>query len=405
MIRKALIPSIIVAGVIINSCKKIDPDCSTCPCPACPRITEVLPNHGRPGDTLILKGINFNVDPYLNLITFNDTLVQEILDGTTTELKVIVPEGTTTGSVKIKINDDKALSSDEIPDFVEPVFTIDHFVELVAGTPGVQGSDDGGIFSSKFNEITKISINDDLNSIAVLENYAKQIREVNNGNVSTLFSGASTVTQFSDINYSQNRLFFSDYGTNTRIRYLLNGNDVTYLTSGSISFLKAFAINKVEDKLIYMKVSGQKNYICERSITTLLEDTLKSFISGTVWDIEIKNNTVYIGIGSNIVRFSSVNGYIPDTLYTDPTWAPYGIAVSNTGDVYFSKALQHQIFKVKSRNQAEVIAGTVASGVNLVETFPLQSNFNTIYDIDFDKNNNLYIVDAGNFCIRKLKID
>ncbi|MBK9402048.1 MAG: hypothetical protein IPN36_14745 [Bacteroidetes bacterium] len=44
----------------------------------------------------------------------------------------MVPEGASTGPVRIKINDDKALSSDEIPDFNEPVFTFDHYVELVA---------------------------------------------------------------------------------------------------------------------------------------------------------------------------------------------------------------------------------------------------------------------------------
>ncbi|MBK9402049.1 MAG: IPT/TIG domain-containing protein [Bacteroidetes bacterium] len=79
-------------AIIINACKKTDPDCDTCPCPACPRITEILPNHGRPGDTLILNGENFNEDRFLNTVTINDTLVQEILEGTTTQLKLWFPK-------------------------------------------------------------------------------------------------------------------------------------------------------------------------------------------------------------------------------------------------------------------------------------------------------------------------
>ncbi|HNR20916.1 MAG TPA: IPT/TIG domain-containing protein [Bacteroidia bacterium] len=428
MIRKALIPSIIVAGVIINSCKKIDPDCSTCPCPACPRITEVLPNHGRPGDTLILKGINFNVDPYLNLITFNDTLVQEILDGTTTELKVIVPEGTTTGSVKIKINDDKALSSDEIPDFTEPVFTIDHFVELVAGTPEVQGDGDGLNNAATFCNLSKIAVDDIYNKIYLIDkvqsNNNKTIREIDSLNVTTVFTSSSNSTQYQ----------LNDLTSTYDIAYYViennppnNSNAIKYKNingTGLFSFLLAnfptyrfsqLCIDTEQAHLFYLmyKNTGYNYYLMRRKLmcTNSCIDTIKYFgNSSTVGvDLEFNKGEFYYAkynsatLTYSICKLVSVSGNYQEQVIINNLTYVSGIAIDRNKNVYFSK--DNQIFRVLSNGQSQLIAGAILPDYNFDPATGLNSFFNSIKDIDFDSNNNLYIVDAGNYCIRRLKID
>ncbi len=413
--KKIITAVFIIFVFVVNSCKKIDPDCATCPCPACPRITEITPDHGRPGDTLILRGANFNEeDPSLNIITFNDTnaIVQEILEYTATELKIIVPEGATTGAVKIKINDERALSSDEIPEYDKPKFTLDHFVELVAGIPEQAGDDDGSLLDATFRDPFRIDVND-LGNIVVAEPGPKRIREIANDNVTTKYQDNSILGIY-DVAYAQNAIYFTDLVSTSsfgyRINFLQNSNPTVFYNSTSTNRIREIiGIKEKVNKILLIKTNGAKNHVCMKELIFPIEDTLKTLISSLNFlnDLEIINDDIYISIDRSIVKLNAQNNYSIDTIFStsDPATIPFGIAISNKGDVYFSKIGHHQIFKVTDKNTFVPIAGMATSGYNTNATFPLLSQFKNIADIDFDKDNNLYIVDAGNYCIRRLKID
>jgi hypothetical protein len=434
-------------AIIINACKKTDPDCDTCPCPACPRITEILPNHGRPGDTLILNGINFNEDPFLNIVTINDTLVQEILEGTTTQLKVVVPEGATTGPVRIRINDDKALSSDEIPDFNEPVFTFDHYVELVAGIPKVQGDgtsgDDGAIDIATFFNIRKIAIDDINKNIYVIDfnTSSKRIRKVDSTSVSTLYSppsdtGLSYTNTLSDLTSSStDKIYFIENTSVTlasKIRSInstsILGNLVSSINLGTdYSFYGPHLfLDQNSATVFYLKYRAKfggfpipswdkKYYICKRKL--LLngvdpESILATFSDTSMApkvDMEYKNGYLYYFKGSatnsSLVK-RQADSSSQEIILKSGIVEPGGLAIDKSNRVYYSA--RHQIYRLENGGQSILIAGSSNlsnADYNTEPSTGLNSLFNTIMDIDFDTNNNLYIVDSGNYCIRRLKID
>lgn len=67
-------------------------------------ITEPLSkNSGKIGDIIVIKGENFSESIAENIVKFNEVLA-EVLEATTTSLKIKIPKGATTGDLTITIN-------------------------------------------------------------------------------------------------------------------------------------------------------------------------------------------------------------------------------------------------------------------------------------------------------------
>lgn len=79
-----------------------------------------------------------------------------------------------------------------------------------------------------------------------------------------------------------------------------------------------------------------------------------------------------------------------------------GIAIDKNGDIYFSDSWEHRIVRVAD-NKAMVIAGAPGGGSS--DGKAKQASFINPHGIAFDKSGNLFIVDAGNSCVRKLTPD
>jgi len=79
-----------------------------------------------------------------------------------------------------------------------------------------------------------------------------------------------------------------------------------------------------------------------------------------------------------------------------------GIAINKNGDIYFSDSWEHRIVRVAD-NKAMVIAG--APGGGYTDGKAKQAAFINPHGIAFDRSGNLFVVDAGNSCIRKLSPD
>lgn len=79
-----------------------------------------------------------------------------------------------------------------------------------------------------------------------------------------------------------------------------------------------------------------------------------------------------------------------------------GIAISKNGDIYFSDSWEHRIVRIAD-NKAMVIAGAPGGGNS--DGKAKQASFINPHGIAFDQTGNLFIVDAGNSCIRKLSPD
>ena len=117
--------------LLLWQCKK-DENSSTGNCPNCPTITSIEPSEGSLGDTICIKGMNFDRfgENDTGSVTINGVEAIFIELVSSTEIKVEVPSDATTGEVIICAltpNDlyDNVLCNNQIPDIIPPVFTIE----------------------------------------------------------------------------------------------------------------------------------------------------------------------------------------------------------------------------------------------------------------------------------------
>lgn len=80
---------------------------------------------------------------------------------------------------------------------------------------------------------------------------------------------------------------------------------------------------------------------------------------------------------------------------------PFAVVVAKNGDVYFSDTNNHVVRRVeKGTGTISTVAGTGKKGYSGDKGPASKATLNEPYGIAFDVENNLYIVDRLNFCIR-----
>ena len=91
----------LISFSLFNGCKKDDDEC-----PVCPSAVSIFPTSGTGGDTLTITGFNFAESAADNIVKINGQVVglDSIISGTTTEIKVLVPENCGTGSVTVDLD-------------------------------------------------------------------------------------------------------------------------------------------------------------------------------------------------------------------------------------------------------------------------------------------------------------
>lgn len=86
----------------LHACEEVDPDA----CPACPKITNISPNHGRSGEIISISGVNFEeFIPSVDKVTINGKEAPVINTSTATNIEVQVPENAGSGPVMISIGE------------------------------------------------------------------------------------------------------------------------------------------------------------------------------------------------------------------------------------------------------------------------------------------------------------
>ena len=80
-----------------------------------------------------------------------------------------------------------------------------------------------------------------------------------------------------------------------------------------------------------------------------------------------------------------------------------GIAFDSHGVMYVVDYLDSTISKVDASGRKTIFAGTSGS-YSFNNGIPSETLFNCPYDILIDPNDNMYVVDSGNFCIRKISL-
>ncbi|GHB28668.1 MULTISPECIES: RICIN domain-containing protein [Streptomyces] len=86
-------------------------------------------------------------------------------------------------------------------------------------------------------------------------------------------------------------------------------------------------------------------------------------------------------------------------------YRPYGIAVDNTGVIYFSDFSNHRVRKITTDGRISTVAGTGVAGPGGDNGLAVQAQLNGPREVAVDKAGVLYIADAENHRIRKVTAD
>jgi len=82
--------------------------------------------------------------------------------------------------------------------------------------------------------------------------------------------------------------------------------------------------------------------------------------------------------------------------------APNGIALDGSSNVFVSDIAAHRIYKVDSRGQLQLVAGTGGAAFSGDNGPAKQASLNSPHDLIFDREGNLIVADSGNHRIRRI---
>ncbi len=437
----------LLSTALVIGCRE-DLDCDTCPCPACPRIDEVVPSHGAAGQTVVIRGSNFSTDTAQNVVKFNGVAVSHRISATKDSLVVVVPAGTTTGAVSIKVGD--YLESAMIPGYSAPIFTIDGVAtRVLAGTQSLFGiSVDGLPGTGRIDSISSITQNqygdvvfvdmDPINST-----YNLRIVATSNGNIQTLpgchldaDQGIPTI-EFSP---GDNMVMgLSANGLNVQMWSFLVDDQPGLHITGPNQTLGGYAepILAVDQSSYHIIQLNQFLYATNPDVYSFVYRFYKApsgqppVLNGDslrfqplidpqrAADMAIATDgTIYFSSkcadddeGSIWKRSPGENGF--HQVYArhvtgQPGFGIYGLALKDN-DVYFSNG--NRVMKLTSTDPigngdigtAVVIAGASEPGSFEGYGSLLNARFNRIRDIDIH-NSTMIVVDQGNHLIRAFEL-
>jgi len=118
--------------------------------------------------------------------------------------------------------------------------------------------------------------------------------------------------------------------------------------------------------------------------------------------LDLKSNIITAFAGTGIGNYSGDNG---PALLADFN-QPFGIAISNSGDMYVSDGADEHIRKINMLTDTiTTIAGNGQKGYSGDSGQAISAKFNYPTGLTFDLHNNLYVADFNNNCIRKINLN
>lgn len=388
MIKKIRYTVLLIAVcALFFTCRKKDKD----DCPACPSVVSISPTSAYAYEKLTINGRNFNVSPKANIVKINGMQVSpdSILSGSADQLVVKVPKKCGTGPVTVDV--DNELTNDGEP----PVFT--YLSRLTVSDIGGLGNKpppciNGGNTNSLVNYNTPIGIVAD-----------------NNGNVFFSDAGAHCIFRLNAAdNYLNPCVFagqpenpgnYNGFGTfaafnapmqmyideNNSIYVAENGDTIrTISPSGSVSKLKSVGNNLGPATGVALQ-KGNSNIVY-----AILGD------SHVIVKINKQGATVTNSLFAG-VKGSSGHADGPGTsaLFKHPS----GIVVDNAGNVFVSEEGNY----IRKITPAGVVSTFAGNGLAFfADGQGTQASFNDPRGMCIDDNNNIYVADNKNNCIRKI---
>lgn len=355
-----------------------------------PIINAFTPDKGVMGDEVTLNGEYFSATPAANVVKFSGTEAT-VVYATTTQLKVKVPAGATTGNISVKAGGFTGSSTEPFTILSAAATTVTTY----AGD-GANASVDGIGTAASFRTITGLAI-DGAGNLYVVENNTHKVRKVAANAAVSTFAGSGT-RAFADgtgIAASfdspvgiaigpDGHLYLPDYW-NQRIRKIsLAAAVTTFAGSGTRGFADGPATTSMFSLPRDVAVDANGNvYIADNSNNRIR----KISPSGDVTTLA----------GNGTAGFADGAG--ANAMFR----APYGIAVDANGNVYVADNGNHCIRKITPAGDVTTLAGSGTAG--FADGTGIAAQFNAPNGLAIDTQGYLYVADGSNHRIRRISPD
>lgn len=359
-------------------------------------ISKLSPEGGLPGTRVTITGTGFSTTISENVVTFNGTRAT-VVSATATSLVVIVPEGFTSGPLKIVVNGLSTLA---------PANFNRSGVSTLAGGPG---NSDLSLIGYKTSSL----VVDSKGNVFVLETEQHRIKKIATDGKVTLFAGSSSGTrgdsdgQGSAASFSlpynpgmsidnNDNLFVSDFkgirkvtpqglvstfatGLGTALKSTFDENGILYVQRGSFDGM--WKIDKM----------GVKTAIPNRS--SYAEEARPAFFGNTSYTSNYdQSSLVSYNYSTNVSGFVG-GGYSAVT----------AVVTDGAGNLYIADRYNYSIIKINVLTKESTTIAQFTSGSN-VDGSLTEAKFGSIGDMAIDKQGNLYLIDMTNNAVRKITL-
>ncbi len=400
-------------------------------------IDKFIPEEGQGGTEMMIFGHNFSMDS-TEVEVFINGMKAKITGINKERILLIVPENAGTGNVEVSIKGNKATSTTRFkfpPTYIWKVMTL-------AGS-GTAGYANGAGTLAKFNFERAPGLDvDDEGNIYVADAGNHTIRKITpTGEVSTLagngsagyVDGPAAEARFNtpfDVAVDNDKNIYVADTWNAKLRKITPDGLVSTVTG--VGDVVSVAIDKRNNGVYVSSLTSGAVYKVENN------GNLTAAIQGLQWvggiAIDAKGVLYVVEVGRSVVRMvdlKSVGGSagnpvliagIPDEMgLVDGAGTkakfdrPWGIAVDFTnnnllvagdsgpyGGTWYGGANSNQCIRLIKYDswQVSTFAGNGERGN--VNGTPSEARFSNPTGVVVDKSGNIYVVDAGNQCIRKI---
>lgn len=400
-------------------------------------IDKFIPEEGQGGTEMMIFGHNFSLDS-TEVEVFINGVKAKITGINKERILLIVPEDAGTGNVEVSIKGNRAKSTTRFkfpPKYVWKVMTL-------AGS-GTAGYANGVGTMARFNFEKAQGLDvDDEGNIYVADAGNHSIRKITpTGEVSTLagngsagyVDGPAAEARFNtpfDVAIDNDKNIYVADTWNAKLRKITPDGVVSTITG--VGNIVGIAIDKRNNSIYVSSLTGGAVYKVESN------GNLSTVIEGLTWiggiAIDAKGILYVVEIGRSVIQMldlKSVSGSagnpvviagIPNELgLVDGAGTkakfdrPWGIAVDFTnnnllvagdsgpyGGTWNGGANSNQCIRLIKYDSWQVSTFTGNGERGNVNGTTSEARFNNPTGVAVDKSGNIYVVDAGNQCIRKI---